>query len=131
MKVSTNVKPRNKKSTVTTLFKKAEEKAKKKLDVDSQSAKRYDESLKKKGKTFQGKTGRVTNKDLAASAGYTGDKVKGYSETQRVTGLKTTTYYDPKPAVVGGTKKMLKRSKKNVDRSSASKQAKASARKLY
>lgn len=131
MKLSTNVKPKKKKSKVAEVFEKAEEQAEKKLEKDTQSAKVYDESLKKKSKGFQVKTGRVTQKDLAASGAYTGDKAKNYSETERIKGLRQTGYYDAKPAVVGGTKKMVKLSKKKVKKSSASKQAKRSASRLY
>ena len=133
MKVSSNVKPKNKKTNVTGIFKKAEEKAKEKYAADSGKAKRYDESLKDKAKGFKGRVGggRLTQKELAASASYTGDRVKHYSESQRVEGLKKTTYYDPKPAVVGGTKKLLKRAKSNVKKSAASAQAKKAAKKLY
>lgn len=134
MKVSTNVNPGKKKSKVSKVeetFSKAEEQAAKKYSKDSQSAKKYDEGLKKTAKGFQVKTGRVTSGDLAASGSYVGTKSKNFSEQERVKGLKQTGYYDAKPAVVGGTKRMVKRSKKNVGKSSASKQAKSSARKLY
>lgn len=131
MKVSTNVKPKKKKTNVTGVYEKAEMQAKEKYAADSKSAKDYDESLKKKSTGFQVKTGRVTQQDLAASGAYTGKKVKNYSETQRVAGLKQTGFYDPKPAVVGGTKKLLVRAKKNVKKSAASASAKRAAKKLY
>lgn len=131
MKVSTNVKPKKRKTNVATVYEKAEEMAEKKYSTDSKSAKQYDESLKKKASGFQVKTGRVTEKDLAASGAYTGKKVKNYSESQRVEGLKQTGFYDPKPAVAGGTKKMLVKAKKNVKKSAASAQAKRSASRLY
>lgn len=131
MKVSTNVKPRKKKTNVTDTFKKAEEQAKEKYAAESESAKKYDESLKKKSTGFQVKTGRVSQQDLAASGAYTGKKIKNYSETQRVEGLKQTGFYDPKPAVTGGTKKMLVRAKKNVKKSAASASAKKAAKRLY
>jgi hypothetical protein len=133
MNVSTNLsKPKKKKSPVAEAFKKAEEQAAKKYTADSESAKKYDQSLKEKSKGFTVKTGKYGQKDLAASRSY-GSVASGAADNEkaRVKGLKETGYYDAKPAVVGGTKKLLKKSKKNVAKSSASKQAKASAKKLY
>lgn len=131
MRVSTNVKPKKKKSKTAEVFEKAEERAQQKYAADSKAAKEYDQSLKDKAKKFQVKTGRVTQGDLAASGSYVGSTAKRYSEAERVKGLKETGFYDAKPHVVGGTKKMLKRSKKNVKKSTASKQAKKSAARLY
>lgn len=131
MKVSTNVKPKKKKGKVSQVFEKAEQQAEKKYAMDTKAAKEYDESLKQKAKGFQAKTGRVTQGDLAASGSYVGNKSRNYSEQQRVKGLKETGFYDAKPAVVGGTKKMLKRARTNVKKSTASKQAKRSASRLY
>lgn len=132
MKVSTNVKPKKKKrSSVSDVYNEAEMAASKKYAADSESARKYDQSLKERAKGHTGKTGRVDMKDVAASGSYRGTAMKGYSESARVKGLKETGYYDAKPAVVGGTKKMVRVSKKNVNKSSASKQAKRSAKKLY
>jgi hypothetical protein len=132
-KVSTNVKPKKKKSSTEEVFEKAEVQAKKRESSDTQAAKNYDEGLKVTAGKHAGpnapiRTGRVTSQDLAASGAYKGGN---YSETQKVKGLKQTGYYDAKPAVVGGTKRMVKVSKKNVNKTQASKQAKRSAKKLY
>jgi hypothetical protein len=142
MKSSTNVSDPKKKKESTTkdkvlkIYRKADEKASKALASDTKKASDYDKSRKSRSKKFTTnepdiqKKGRLSTKDLQASGAYAG-KVNSNTETQRVRKLQETGAYDAKPAVVGGTKKMLTRSKKNVKKSQASKQAKRSAKKLY
>lgn len=114
----------------------AQKKADQTYAADAQKAKSYDEGVKKQSSKFSGSKGTMTNperqKDLAASRSYAGTKSgKSYNEQARVEGLKQTGYYDAKPHVVGGTKSMLKKSKANVRKNSASPAAKQSAKRLY
>jgi hypothetical protein len=124
------------KQKVLTIYKKADEKAAKTYAEDKSKADRYTKQHKSKVKTFATtdpdlqKKGKLSTRDLAASGAYAGNK-QSDNEAKRVEGLKQTGYYDAKPAVVGGTKKMLVKSKKNVKKSQASPQAKKAARKLY
>jgi len=132
IKVSTNVKPKKKKSSTEKVFEKAEVQASKKLAADTDKAKKADASLVVTAgghSATKERTGRVTQQDLAESRAYRNKS--SITETARVKGLKQTGYYDAKPAVVGGTKKMVRISKKNVKKSGASSQAKKAAKKLY
>lgn len=138
MKAFTNVKPKKKAEKETTkqkvlkTFEKAEDKAEKNLSADMKKAHEYQEGMKKKANEHVVNTGRTDTRKLQASGAYAGVAANSsHNELSRVRGLQQTGAYDAKPAVVGGTKKMLVRSKKNVNKSMASPQAKKSARKLY
>lgn len=140
MKAFTNVKPKKKsessstKEKVIKTFEKAEKKGQQNFKSDMKKAEGYDASRKEAAKPqHDGKGGYKTKtRDLAASRSYAGVAgASSHTEPARVKGLQQTGAYDAKPAVVGGTKKMLMKSKKNVSKSQASPQAKRSARKLY
>lgn len=122
--------------TTKVIYSTSQKKADQHYASDISKAKSYDEGVKKQASKFSGSKGTLSNKqhqgDLAASRSYAGTKSGGsYNEQARVKGLKETGYYDAKPHIVGGTKSMLRRSKQNVRKNSASKAAKASAKKLY
>lgn len=127
---------KNKKTGSTqAIYSTAQKRGDQKYSSDVQKAKAYDEGVKKQASKFSGSRGKMSNpehqKSLAQSRSYAGKMQSGYTEQDRVKGLKETGFYGAKPHVVGGTKSMLKKSKKNVRSNSASKAAKVSAKKLY
>lgn len=130
-KVVKNGKPDPKKAAkqVQKIYASQESKNEKRFQSDLKDALDYDEKVKKMGSSW-GYRGKTAQSDLRRSRMAAGKAAVGKT-ARNIHSRKESGAYKSDPHVIGGTKKMIKRAKKNVRKSSASKQAKRSAKKLY
>ena len=106
-------------------------------DQEARNAKRFQSDLKKamdqKESIVKSEWGgkMKNNKSVLRKAWMAAGKGAADKEIESVKKQKEGGAYSSSPAIVGGSKKMIKRSKKNVRKNSASKAAKKSAKSLY
>lgn len=97
---------------------------------DLKKALDYDKRVKKVSSWDAVRHGKPNKNDLRQGWAV-GQKASGVSEARSVHSKKESGAYSASPALSGGTKKMIKMSKKRARQSDASPQAKRSARRAY
>jgi hypothetical protein len=106
---------------------------------DARNEKRFQSDLKK-ALADESQTNKMSSrwgvskgpdKDVLVKSWASGRKASGVKESVNVRTRKESGMYSSGPTPTGGTKKMIRMSKKRVRKNAASPQAKASAKKLY
>ena len=117
------------KERVLSTYKAQDAKNEENFQSDLKAAMAYDKKIKSGGSRWESK-GPAKESHLRESW-LIGNKASGASATGEVKAKKESGTYSSSPVPQGGTKKMIRISRRNVRKNDASPQAKRSAKKLY